>query len=1159
MSYKNSNIYSSRVFAEHPLALWAIDEDLYFKSLIPESAKTINSIDWTISNGTLVEVFTPPSQIPIEDSYISKVYLSASASNTVQILSDEIQYALKFDEEKDTVCFNFFIYIPRSTVVDSVEAGIIVGTEQNKITKEIQPSDYGFWKKVEIVQKIIDTRSIYPFIRINFADTVVNNEANASIFISGISVGQWSESYNSTNTGVETLDIPSITTMLNEEDAPFIKGIVLDPYGFNNEDYGYVLEYKNKLLAETSGLPMLYGSKNNISILPPSNPVGDIPSIIFPGKGFLNKTGKYSNITVEFWLRVGNKSSDQVKIFGPISSNDGIYVGKEFITVKVGKYVKSYFIGQWYRPMLIHFGQSINEIFLMINGEKVISISIEFLESIESLTNENRDYLCFYGNNLVYPFDIDSFGIFPYIVSEQTAKIRFVYGQGVVEQENIVQSFGGNLAYVDFPYAGYSSTISYPDRVKWSTGYFNNLKVDSSGLSLPEYSLPEILFINNSESIAAEDSLFWNNFYSDNFDIQDEQNPFISLIPKNEYSSFDSSIYFSTLDKTSYPTKSIYGIMRASDDVFTDQSILFFSNNNDTNYFEVKLSSGSIQYLYNDIVIESQIVSASSTFAVGVDVDKISVQYPQVSSFFSNTSLISLNLGGSSSGTFKGKIFSLTLNNKFHTDKDQLIGQSGIANKNFDPEKYEYIGTYTLTPKLSNSEAYLDVSCKGYWESSIPMSYFGKYVTLSSGSKVYDLDLIQFNIDIPTTQYSKNTEEFLNYNNSISTKSYMTMQRASEVGMKPYTDYENTQLVGNSRVLDLDSDFNRLNTKFEVCDGTVIFPPKNGSDYKDFYITVHIDVVSHGINTENIKIKKMSFSSLAFDESKFYSINTPTGRSIYPVSKAGDQYVYKRKNPVNIEIESANYFYVTGNSGIQILSDTEENIKNAVSFPINQTFEAALRVAGIQMYLMFNEEENFANTRTIGKIYDNSRKYDILMIPEYGGKRARISIVYSDTKSPVSGITYFLNGRLVTNLVVKPLEWNSILLSFEENSLFLNREIGQIEIYSGVRVNNVAVFSDINQTTSNLVITDTWNDIDDFNWVYYTSASPGSLSATWLSVLDVKNVPIVILSLNGTDVFNTYSGISNAVANDNSNINVYFDSIKMLNGVDWFNFDIKPI
>ena len=138
-------------------------------------------------------------------------------------------------------------------------------------------------------------------------------------------------------------------------------------------------------------------------------------SLVFPGKGFLNTSGIYSNITVEFWTRINNESPSQVKIFGPLTSEDGIYVGGEFITVKVGKYVKSYFIGQWYRPMLAHFGQSVNEIFLMINGEKVISIAIDSLSEIDSFTADGEDYLAFYGDNLIFPFDIDSFSIFPFI------------------------------------------------------------------------------------------------------------------------------------------------------------------------------------------------------------------------------------------------------------------------------------------------------------------------------------------------------------------------------------------------------------------------------------------------------------------------------------------------------------------------------------------------------------------------------------------------------------------------------------------------------------------------------------------------------------------------------------------------------------------------
>jgi hypothetical protein len=179
-------------------------------------------------------------------------------------------------------------------------------------------------------------------------------------------------------------------------------------------------------------------------------------------------------LTTEFWLRISPEETTRKRIFGPLASEDGIYVDRDFITVSVGKYTKSYFIGKWYRPMLVHFCQSQNEIFLMINGEKVISITIDSLQ-INTFPPEDEDYLGFYADKNIYLYELDSFSIFPYAVAEQVAKKRYVFGQGVQEQESIIAAKNGNLSYVDFPFSGYSSTIRYPDRNKWNDGFYNNI------------------------------------------------------------------------------------------------------------------------------------------------------------------------------------------------------------------------------------------------------------------------------------------------------------------------------------------------------------------------------------------------------------------------------------------------------------------------------------------------------------------------------------------------------------------------------------------------------------------------------------------------------------------------------------------------------------
>ena len=1252
MSYKNSNLYASRVFAEHPIALWSLDEDYFFLSLIPENNKKITNSTWSISGGEYSLLTDFPENAPIVGDYTSKFFIPVSGSNEyIDIVGTPVIYEDSIDESKGSICFSLNVFAPVGKNIATYDIGFIVGGQRYYSNYVVESE--GNWQKISHTKQITSTENLTPFIKINYSDNLEKGELNSSVYINGLSVGQWSEPYNHKNTGVLSEELPETLTSLLPY-AGLLKGLRLDAYGFNDLDDAYIVQERKRLLAEKANVPMVYGSRSNVSIFSKNplnvfedfidgespetlvffnyvdgNPIyyeesieggdslvsgeesldggssilieeevldggqsfpyfedsifgGDetyldedilLPSIIFPGKGFLNNSGKYTTLTAEFWLRINNESVSPVKIFGPLTSDDGIYVESSFITIKVGKHVKSYFIGSWYRPMLVHFSQSPGEISLMINGEKVISIPVD-LEFIETITSESEDFLGFFGDNKISIFEIDCFSIFPYTVSEQIAKRRYVYGQGVEEQDSLLENINGDLHQIDFAYSGYGSTISYPDRTQWDSGYFNNLKVDSSGLSLIEYSLPEVLFnyISASATVTQiESENFLSSFESDNFLIQDDVYPFISMSPNENYSDYYGTLYFSKLNQLNHPTSSIYGIFRAPEEINEEQTILYFENSRNNDYFKVSIDSGSLQYIYNGSILTKTPVSSEELFSVGFDIDKISTTYAsQIKNFFSNTENLSLNVAGYGESKFYGKMFSLTINNKFYTEKDSLFNQFGIAEKTFTEDKFSYVGAYTLVPKSSNSTVYLDIASSGYWESSIPLSYFGKYVVDSKGNRVYDLDLIQFNIDAPTSPFFTGDEVSTDFQNSSPVKAYITLQEKTNVGMVPYTDYTLTRLVSQeNKILNFDEESNLETTKFLVSDGTVVFPPDFVGNFADYYIGVHIELKSNGTKTNNLKVKRMSFASLSFNESEFFAINTTGGRKVYPIVKIQDQYVYDQKNPVIIDVESSPYLYLTKNSGIHVAPYLPESgLERGLSFPINPELRSEFTAAGIQMFIMFDKERLFSSRQLLGRIISSDRSVDIVLIPEQDQKRASLKFFDTFTQNEEIGFKAFLNGRYSDNILIKPLEWNVLTVSFESRSFVLDSRIAQLEIYAGIVVNNIAIFKKSTAISSISESSNEWinilRDLDDygaalpnFDWQYWDSLNSGS--ATWTEVLNFERSPAVRITINGEGIFNSYTGLSSVVSDDNSILNVNFDSIRLFNDVTWDTFVTKPV
>lgn len=772
----SSNLYAEKIYAEHPIALWALDDVADYISLIDEADRDITS--WTITNGSAVAHVTTDE--PFINSQTTKITGTLTEDDFGQIVcvSNNIVNFSSLNDSLSTFSVGAF-FNSISAYASSFEIGYeyydtASGSTIQRLksyTTSVKDKWFFISETFDIPEDDTEFRIVLKINYIGGASTIDDYE----FLVNGITAGQWCEEFNSSSLGVQKISIPSEIAV----NSSF--GIEAKPYGLQNNQ-GYYLVKDNSLMAKNTGIPLVYGASNLTKLLPNNND----PSLIIPGLGFLSEGGQYKEYTLEAWLRINSDASIAKRIIGPIGSNDGVYVDGPFLTLKIGKNSGSYYVGEWTRPMLMHVRISENYSSMLINGEEVISLNyitseLELPSKLNSL-GKDQDWIGFYSYEDVSPVEVDCIAIYTYQVPLVLAKKRFIYGQGVEFPEGINQAYSGSSIYIDYPFADYTNNYSYPNIGKWSQATIDNLRVENNMLCTPEYGLPDIVL-----SSGTLDSLYESLGTS-----QTSDELFFSF-PDNGY------MYFDNLNFLNQKLRSFYGSFKFLTEPTSKQTIFRLESTSANDYFEVYTNQQEIWYVLNykgeqQIVSKAASVNVGEIIPVGIDIEKISSYFGgNVTSFFGNINTLKLYIGGKSdlTETFVGNIYKVGFcTERNHKKIEYLFNERGVpvysenifeSYLNTPDVEYNsldnYFGTnnaewdvlvdggvgdvypienlqghtasYTLSPVEYFGNYTLDIDIHGYWEDYIPLTYFAQYVKDEKGKDHYDLDLIQFNINYP--------------------------------------------------------------------------------------------------------------------------------------------------------------------------------------------------------------------------------------------------------------------------------------------------------------------------------------------------------------------------------------------------------------------------
>ena len=1164
-----SNLYAEKVFSEHPLSLWALDDNVEYASIIKSTDMDLSL--WTVSGGSIDVSDTPG---PISNIPENTIRIVGNGSGYITLTSPIIDSFDNINKSIETLTMSLYVKT-ETQYIQNVEFGILYndGSSNVYLSAKEQISLTQTWG---LVSKTFDTPTASSDFRILVKIRYQANGgagAEYAFGINGITLGQLSEEFYASSFGQQPELIQSSIAM---PDSSY--GIKAYPYGLQN-NYGYYLLKDGLLLAKNFGIPMVYGSSTVTTLYP--NDAN--PSVIIPSLGFMNHHGKNKNMTLEFWMKINSGSASPIRIVGPISSNDGIYVSSSSLTLKLNDKTKSYYVGEWGRPMLINLSITEKYSTVMINGEEVIRIDLSTTDIVfpnqYSETGKDQDWIGFYANENISPVQIDCVAIYPYEVPAVVAKRRFVYGQGVDLPENISSSYNTSSVVIDYPLANYANNYSYPSTIKWETGISDNVYIANNMLSIPEYEIPEIVF--NNKTLQS-----WK--YDNDIANVDQQNNFISLKPNTEWANTDGYLKFSSFEKIDKSIEAMYGIFQRRVDSDQKQTLIKLVNQYTDSYLEISISGDIVSYVlrHNGNVQTLYTVpgySENGIFSIGININTLISKFGQsVSSFFGNRKQISVYIGGSDilSNTFDGKIFKVGFCTKNNFEKiSTLFNDSGILAveeeafylygedidnageyntdvwaESEDGGLYSSFAYVNLFAHIASYTAYLnsnsfgnkiDLAVDATWQDYVPLSYFAKYATNANNDKEYVLDLMQFNINYPEPN-DHISGAYNTYDSPIRT--YITFQPLTIKAVQPNSYYEYVEAAPSTGVIYADS--NWVKTKYEVVNGMIIYPPA-GVNINDLGISIRVEANIKSILDTPINIKSLQLASLALNNISANNIGTKHGIKIKPYSKLGVYMDYKKRNPFSIYKGSSPHLYLTKDRGVRLRGESRVGLSRGISTPINQEKSAKYTVGAIQAFIRYDEELFPEHPVEIFEV-QSSQEYIkfYLVAADKTKKRGKLYAINTSTGIIQEDIAFFVNGRLVKDAIINLHEWLVLGIQFS-NKLNFNGYAGAFRITGLITADNISHYTYTAEQESKSIRARPWINVlnTDSGSAVWDDWNPEFIWKNVLFVLSTNKV-----NIDPKDIYDIYTGTKKFIVSDNSKLMLNKYEYRVYKDVTWDSY-----
>jgi hypothetical protein len=1123
-----SNLYAEKIFAEHPIALWTLDNDLKYLSLISDTNRSL--VSWTYTSsaaGAPFDQTTPPYyKLGTTVTEVSKTGVVGTGSSSFTATSN-----FTFSSSEDTFTIGFY-YFKTTPYISKLEIGYKIGAGAVQWSDEILTSDFYSW---EFASATFNAQPTGANIVIRFTYNLPTVSDSVSILINGLSVGKWAEDANMESLGSVSSTIPA-TIPLTGTNVTAVEA----PAYSSTTNAGYYVISDAVAGARSSSFPLVYGSSNS-TVLSYND---GLPSLIVPGNGFLNESQKTKTRTFETWLRIKAGTSEAKKIIGPIVGNDGIYADGPHLILNIAGNTLSHYVGEWDRPMLLQVVTSISGAQMFINGDFIGAINYDIedvaLEEYFDGSSDIQDWIGFYCYTDIPRIEVSCVAIYAYAIDKVLAQKRFVYGQGTKHfQDELVSGYDGDSIFPDYSFANYGSNRAYGNNQKyqWTEGILSNCISETNILKSPKYTVPTIV-LAPSATFTDEDLLLAQNSPYDHIDLQ----------PTAGWNSTESHILFDNINPTINKTQGIYIVATRSENNTTKQILFKIFNKINGDYLEAYTIRESTtdkiiyKFSYNGTVSSALYTATGNVigtkFAAGVVFqDLIDNVDPNFSEFFGNHKNLILYIGGdeafTTDTTFTGKIYKFGFMDKRNLSKVSAEFDSDGFFTGTAATLDSHTASYTLFLNKFDSKIFLDIATNMYWQESIPLSFFAKYVEAPTGTK-YALDYLQFNVDYPKPISFSSNE----YNTSSSlARTYLTFQTLASGAEADVLTYNTSSRVTSSNVISSSSGY--ANTKYEMVDGTAIYIPTT-ADLETLAVVAHIEVNADSLVMKPIGIRHLQITGqgLNTDSSNPTEFGTSTGTNLIPYGNVSAAVLPKFTLP---------YYYLSSNSGMQITGTPSAS--NGYYININTELSDTFEIGFLQMVAKFNLEQFSTSDVLIFEtvnITDNPDTKIRFYIDSVNTANTRARIfAKNESGTDYTDVEYYINGIKTEYPVVSLDEWFTLGIKFKTVYAFTS-EAGTINISGPMLMNNF-VYAQLKSGDEHglVLVENIWiNVLYDTNslqtWNDYTTG-------VWSDIIS-QSSGTEIRGLSSEEIYKTFTGTSRNSAGGYASESYV--------GVDSFNYTI---